>query len=140
MQKCGGQEHVLRCVDLLSGVILDFRESPKNDEIGKAVEMIKSLPSRTIAIFDRLYLSKRIIEASAENSTFFLARCKSGKTLKEIVEFYKSNKYRDHFFYTVNGDKKIKINLVKVVNPNANGKNRFTVVATNAVNHQNYTS
>ena len=117
--------HVVRCVDLLSGVILDFRESPKNDEIGKAVEMIKSLPSRTIAIFDRLYLTKRIIEASVENSTFFLARCKSGSTFKEIIEFYKSNKYRDYFFCTVNGDKKIKINLVKVVNP---------------VNHQNYTS
>ena len=122
--------YVVRCVDLLSGVILDFRESPKNDEIGKAVEMIKSLPSRTMAIFDRLYLTKRIIEASVENSTFFFARCKSGSTFKEIIEFYKSNKYRDYFFYTVNGNKKI--NLVKVVNPNAKGKNRFTVLATNA--------
>ena len=83
--------YVVRCVDLLSGVILDFRESPKNDEIGKAVEMIKSLPSRTIAIFDRLYLTKRIIEASVENSTFFLARCKSGSTFKEIISLYFQN-------------------------------------------------
>jgi len=123
--------YVVRCVDLLSGVIINFKESIKNDEIGKAVEIIKSLPSKTISIFDRLYLSKRLIESCVENSTFFLARCKSGTTFKEVSNFYKSSKRRDHFIYTTKYGEQIKINLVKVVNPNSKEKDHFTVVATN---------
>ena len=121
--------YLVKCVDLLSNVVLDFRQAIKNDEIGLAIQMLSDLPKKTIAIYDRLYFSARIIDAHVKSDLFFIARCKSGTTFKEVVEFYHSKKWRSFFYYC---DKKtqtkIKINLIKIKNP----KNRETiVVATN---------
>lgn len=114
--------YVVKCVDLMSNVVLNFKNSHFNDEIHFAIEMLHELPKKTIAIFDRLYLSKKLIEAHAQNGIIFLARCKTGSTFSEIVEFYKSNKRRSFFLY--NG---IKINLIKKIN--ATGK--VIILATN---------
>jgi hypothetical protein len=125
--------YIVKCIDLLSNTVLDFRQSTKNDEIGLAVEMVstfsKSIASKTIAIFDRLYFSRRLIEAHIESGIIFIARCKSGSTFKEVVDFYHSNKRRISYNYY---DKKSKqiiiIHLVKIINPK---NKRAIVVATN---------
>jgi hypothetical protein len=125
--------YLVKCVDLLSNTVLDFRQSTKNDEIGLAVEIIltfsRSFASKTIAIFDRLYFSKRLIEAHMESGLVFIARCKKGKTFKEVVEFYHSSKRRTSYrYYDKKSKKFIKINLVKIINPKTK---KPIVVATN---------
>ena len=117
--------YLVKCVDLLSNVVLDFRQSTVNDEIGLAVQMFSDLPKKTIAIFDRLYLSNRLIDAHVKSRTYFIGRCKSGGTYTDITEFYHSNKTRSFFYYGVD---KFKINLIKIKNPK-NGE--AIVVATN---------
>ena len=114
--------YTVRCVDLLSSVVIDFRESHANNEISLAIPMIESLPPKTISIYDRFYLSGKIIEAHEKEGQFFLARCKKGSTFKEVVSFYASNKRRSYFYYD-----DIKINLIKVKNPNGED----IVLATN---------
>jgi hypothetical protein len=125
--------YLVKCIDLMSNTVLDFRNANKNDEIGLASEMVLAFPefiaSKTIAIYDRLYFSKRLIEAHVQSGLFFIARCKSGTTFKEVVEFYHSNKRRSSYEYF---DKKtnttIKISLVKIINPKTK---KPIVVATN---------
>lgn len=133
--------YLVKCVDLLSNTVLDFRESTKNDEIGLAVEIIltfpKSFAKKTIAIFDRLYFSKRLIEANVESGLIFIARCKKGKTFKEVVEFYHSKKRRFSYnYYDKKSKKTIKISLVKIINPKTK---KPIVVATN-LNISNWTN
>lgn len=121
--------YLVKCVDLLSNVVLDFRQDIKNDEIGLAVQMLSCLPKMTIAIYDRLYFSKRIINSHIEAGVFFVARCKSGTTFKEVVDFFNSNKTRTFYYYTDNkSNTKIKINLIKFSNPRSG---RPIVIATN---------
>jgi len=121
--------YLVKCVDLLSNVVLDFRQAIKNDEIELAIQMLSEIPKKTIALYDRLYFSSKMINAHIEEGILFIARCKKGSTFKEVVDFYSSSKRRSFFYYY---DKKsgehIKINLIKIKNP----KNKETiVVATN---------
>jgi len=114
--------YTVRCVDLFSSVVLDFKESAKNDEISLALGIIENLPKDTISIYDRLYLSERLIDGHIAHNSFFMARCKSGSTFKEIVAFVKSKKKRSHFFY-----KGSKIHLIK----KKNKKGELITIATN---------
>ena len=109
--------YTVKALDLLSGAAIGFKESAKNDEIARALEILPSLPRKTIAIYDRLYLSERLIDGHIENGQDFIARCKSGSTFKEIVSFFESNKRRSFFYYNNK-----RINLIKVVNPKSGEK------------------
>ncbi len=121
--------YLVKCIDLLSNVVLDFKQAAKNDEIGLAIEMLSDLPRRTIALYDRLYFSSRMISAHIKNEIFFIARCKSGSTFKEVVEFYHSSKRRSFFYYySKESESIIKINLIKIKNPKTK---ESIVVATN---------
>ncbi len=121
--------YLVKCIDLLSNVVLDFKQAAKNDEIGLAIEMLSDLPKRTIALYDRLYFSSRMISAHIKNEIFFLARCKSGSTFKEVVEFYRSSKRRSFFYYySKESESIIKINLIKIKNPKTK---ESIVIATN---------
>ncbi|MCP4179249.1 MAG: transposase [bacterium] len=125
--------YIVKCIDLMSNVVLDFRQSSKNDEIGLAIEMVssfsKSMANKTIAIYDRLYFSKRMINAHIESGLIFIARCKTGTTFKEVVSFNKSNGRRISYdYYDKKNLKKIKIYLVKIINPKTK---KPIVVATN---------
>lgn len=102
----------VKAVDLLSGVVLNFEESVNNDEISHAISILPSLPKKTIVIYDRYYLSERLIEGHINNGQEFIARCKSGSTFKEITAFYNSQKKRGLFLF-----KGKRIYLIKVINP-----------------------
>jgi hypothetical protein len=122
--------YLVKCVDLLSGAVINFKQSAFNDEIGGAIEMLSELPKGTIAIFDRLYLSARLIEEFAKvGQIYFIARCKGGSTFKEVVSFFKSKKRRSFYYYLDESTGIIiKINLIKVKNPQGKGS---IVIATN---------
>lgn len=80
--------------DVVTGVPVGFSGSHKNDEIQRAIEMLRSyqLPEKTLTIFDRLYFSKRLLgEYQQKGRGYFLARCKTGATFKEVVDFASSN-------------------------------------------------
>lgn len=121
--------YLVKCVDLLSNVVLDFRQSQKNDEIDLAIQMLPELPKKTIALYDRLYFSGKMINSHIMSGVLFIARCKKGSTFKEVVEFYNSNKRRSFFYYYDEKiGKNIKINLIKIKNPK---NNENIVIATN---------
>lgn len=80
-------------VDAITGVPIGFSESSENDEIARAIEIMESYEAteKTVTIFDRFYFCTRLLEAY-QNGGYFLARCKTGGTFKEITEFAASSK------------------------------------------------
>lgn len=129
--------YLVKCIDLLSNVVLDFRQAQKNDEIDLAIQMLSGIPKKTIALYDRLYLSRKIISAHIEKGMSFIARCKKGSTFKEVVEFYSSSKRRSFFYYyDEKKEANIKINLIKIKNPN----NKETVVVATNIDVSNWTN
>jgi Transposase DDE domain len=64
--------------------------------------------SRQIFTYDRLYLSSELIAVHTEQSTHFIARCKTGSTFSEIVEFVKSG--LDCSIVEING---VKLKLIR---------------------------
>jgi hypothetical protein len=80
--------------DVISGVPVGFSESCENDEIARAIELLGSShsPEKTLTIFDRFYFCKRLLKFYEKpDRGFFLARCKTGATFKEIIDFASSS-------------------------------------------------
>lgn len=79
--------------DVITGVPVGFSQSKENDEIARAIEIMEKYqtPQKTLTIFDRFYFCSRLLEFY-HNSGYFLARCKSGSTFKEITDFIESGK------------------------------------------------
>lgn len=121
--------YTTRAVDLLSGVVINFKEAVNNDEISQAVLMLSSIPQKSIVFYDRLYLCEKLIKAHAKSGQQFIARCKGGSTFKEIKDFYKSNKRRDYFYIEDE-----KINLVKIINP----RSKEAIVLATTLNLKNW--
>lgn len=112
--------------DVLTGVPVNVCFSKDNDEIGGAIEMLRNsvCPEKTLTIYDRFYLSTRLLdEYTEENSGYFVCRCKSGKTFKEVAEFIDSDSLEQKT--EING---INLRLVKYKCPEADS---WIVIATN---------
>ncbi len=83
--------YLTHCYDVLSGVTKDFKHHRLRDEITDAEEMIPSLEKDSLSLYDRLYLSGRIIRVHKSAKNYFLARCKRNN-FKEIQKFFESTK------------------------------------------------
>ena len=79
--------YVVKAVHLLSGVICGFHHSHTCGEILGALEILEKLPKKIIATYDRLYLSKGLLQAHQAHGSYFICRCKVGATFKEIINF-----------------------------------------------------
>lgn len=80
-------------VEVFSGVVVDVRESTKNDECKSAVEMALEAASDSITLYDRLHFSVTLASAHKESHSFYVARLKEGSTvLLEIQEFIRSKR------------------------------------------------
>ena len=84
--------YAVKAIHLLSGVVCGFHHSKINDEISGALEILENLPKKTIAVYDRFYLSKRLLQAHKDHGSHFIFRCKTGATFKEIIDFSASSK------------------------------------------------
>lgn len=122
--------YTVLAIDPITGVPLFFEYSTNNDEIGLAVKMIKAFTTGSLAIFDRLYLSKRLLESYSKSGKFFLCRCKMKSTFKEIVEFCESPLVDQ--IVTIEGEL---IRLVKAVNPITED---YVILATNCIDKKKF--
>jgi hypothetical protein len=114
--------YLTHCYDVLSGVSQDFKQHHLLDEITDAEEMIPDLEKNSLCLYDRLYLSGRLIRAHKEAGNYFLARCSKASFL-EIQKFFKSPKSRSST--TI---EEVTIHLIKFTRP---GAQEAIVYATN---------
>jgi hypothetical protein len=110
-------------IDSITGVPLVVKHSNTNDEVQRAFEIIQHIDAKSLTIYDRLYISKKLINAHKKTGSFFLFRCKSETTFSEIVAFASSNK--TEMYTHLEG---VKVRLIKFTPPE--GKEEF-IFATN---------
>lgn len=82
----------MTCV--ITGTPLGFSQSHDNDEISRALEILIKLtkPEKNLTIYDRFYLSSRLLKHYEKNKGFFIMRCKKSSTFKAVTDFVKSKK------------------------------------------------
>lgn len=114
--------YITHAYDPISGVTKDVRFGPNRQEIVDAIDMVKKFERNSIALYDRYYLSKKLIAAHQEAGNFFVARCKRA-AFGAVDLLFASDKTRSSM--TVNG---VIVQLVKVKNPRTN---EAVVLATN---------
>jgi len=116
--------YLVHAYDCVSGVTKDLRYGPENQELQAAIDMVLSFEAKSVTLYDRFYLSRKLIAAHAASGSFFLARCKQDwATFKEVVEFGQSN--RRNAAALIDG---VLVRLVKIVNPRTG---KIAVFATN---------
>lgn len=74
--------------DVVNGLVKDFRENPTLDEISDAEEMLQGLEKNSLCIYDRLYISRRMIKNHKRHGNLFLFRLRTN-CLKELARIYK---------------------------------------------------
>ena len=106
--------YVSTLYDVLSGTIVDFTESTKNDELARAMHMMEKLDQENILVlYDRLYFSKKLVTEHLVAKTHFLCRLKVGETvLTEVKKFFESGRSNQ----TVDIEGEV-VHLVRVQNP-----------------------
>ena len=115
--------YVVKAIHLLSGVICGFYHANTCNEILGALGILENLPQKIIAVYDRLYLSKDLLQAHQVHGSYFIFRCKVGSTFKEIVNFAASHMRTADV--VLDG---VSVRLIKIKNPKT-GKD--LVFATN---------
>ena len=114
--------YLTHCYDVLSGTTKDFRHSPLMSEMPDAEEMVPELEKNSITLYDRFYISKRMISVHKMGQNYFIMRARQGH-LKEIQTFFESPKMRTSI--VIEG---ALVHLIKIKNPHSN---EFAVFATN---------
>lgn len=97
--------------DVISGVMKDLRESPTLNETADAHSMVKGFEDNSLALYDRLYVSRELIHTHHDCHNFFLFRLRKS-CLKELRKIYKSKSTR----MTVEVDG-ITVHVIKIKNP-----------------------
>jgi hypothetical protein len=104
--------YLTHAYDVLGEVTKDFKYSTGLDEIADACEMVKGFEKNSVTIYDRLYISRRIVNAHKDAKNYFLARARRKGVVKEIQDFFKSKKRR-----TIVEIEGVKTTLIKIYNP-----------------------
>ncbi len=63
--------YVVKAIHLLSGVICGFYHANTCNEILGALGILENLPQKIIAVYDRLYLSKDLLQAHQVHGSYF---------------------------------------------------------------------
>ena len=77
-----------------------------------AEDNLEKLERDSVTIYDRYYISKRMIRAHLDAGNYFLMRCQTEGGAKEIREFSQSKAWRKTIY--IDG---VNVELVKVKNP-----------------------
>lgn len=99
-------------IDVINGIVKDFREHPILDEPADAIDMISGLEINSLTIYDRLYGNKKIIKAHKEAGNQFLFRLR-GSVCKEMKPIFNTKK-RKKLTVTVED---VVVHLFKIFNP-----------------------
>jgi hypothetical protein len=109
--------------DVVNEVIVGVTHSCCRNENRDALILFHKAEKNSVIIYDRAYACSALLDAHCNKGSYFVIRCRSGGTFKEIIQFYKSSKMETTWNY-----KGLKIRLFKVKNPKGKG---FLVLATN---------
>lgn len=104
--------YMVHTYDVLSRTTKALYWDHKIDEMTGAQANIASLERNSITLYDRYYISKRMMRAHIKAKNYFIMRCKTEGGLNEILEFAQSKAWRGK----IQIDNTI-IHLVKVTNP-----------------------
>lgn len=121
----GLRMYLCHAYDVLSGVTKDLRFSPWNDEISHAKNMVKHFGKLSLAIYDRLYISEKMIQAHHRAANYFLMRAKRG-SFKVIEAYYKSHSQKP-LSTSIRG---VPVRLFKAINPRTGKKDVFVTNLT----------
>ena len=80
-------------IDVINGIVKDFREHPTLDETADAVDMISGLEKESLTIYDRLYGNKKIIMAHKASGSHFLFRLRKS-VCKEMRVLFNRKKHK----------------------------------------------
>jgi len=119
--------YTAQVVDVISGIVVDFKQASVNQEVIVAREMARNLEKNSITIYDRLHCGYLTAKGHFEDGSYFLIRVKS-KNLKnpiEVKNFCQSKKRSRWIDLGPNlilqkkdpNLLKLKVRLVKVYNP-----------------------
>lgn len=111
---------ICHAYDVLSSVTKDIRFSPYNDEISHAKNMVKGFGRNSLALYDRLYISTKMILAHHQAGNYFLMRAKR-ENFKEIEAYYQCHCQKP-VTVIIRG---ITVRLFKAINPKTGKKDVF---------------
>lgn len=119
--------YTVQAMDVMNGLVVDFAESCKKQEVILAREMVKNFEQNSIAIYDRLHGSYQTALQHFESKNYFLIRVKDKNPTNpiEIKEFCRSKKRSKWIDLkpSQNEQKKkkdfqtLRVRLIKVRNP-----------------------
>jgi hypothetical protein len=114
--------YIVHCYDVLGGVTKEFRYSNKNEEMHSAIEIATALESKSLTLYDRLFMCEDLILAHASSKSYFVARCKA-TSFSEIKKLFESKKRNASFIFG-----SVTIELIKIIHPKTG---EIAVYATN---------
>jgi hypothetical protein len=114
--------YVTHAYDVISGVTKALRFNKKRQEIVDAIDMVGEFETNSVCLYDRYYLSKKLVAAHHKAGNYFIARCKRSAFLT-IDEFFAGVLTRSTT--SIDG---VAIQLLKVINPRTK---EAIVLATN---------
>lgn len=112
--------YLCHAYDVLSGVTKDLRFSPWNDEIAHAKNMVKHFGQKSLAIYDRFYISTKMIIAHHKARNYFLMRAKRGG-FSQVEAYYHSHSQKP-LLAIISG---VSVRLFKAINPRTGKKDVF---------------
>lgn len=104
--------YLSQAFDVINEVTANFSFSATRNENRDALEFLKGLEKNSLVLYDRAYICKALVNQHMEMGNYFIFRCQSGGTFKEIIEFCKGKKRSDIWIYNGNI-----IHLIKIKNP-----------------------
>lgn len=121
----GLRMYLCHAYDVLSGVTKDLRFSPWNDEISHAKNMVKGFGRDSLALYDRLYISAKMIIAHHRAGNYFLMRAKRGSF--KVIEAYYNSHSQKPMTVVIAG---VTVRLFKAINPQTGKKDVFVTNLT----------
>ena len=104
--------YIVHAYNVLSGVTKNLVESPLLNEIAGALEMIKRYGKQSLTLYDRLYISRKLIRTHIAAENFFMMRARRS-SFKEVRDYFNS-KRKNSKTIVIGG---IKLRMYKITNP-----------------------
>lgn len=116
--------YTVQALDLLNGLIVDFRHSKKQDEVHLARDIVGNLEKNSLTIYDRLHCGYWTFSSHMKAGNFFLVRARSeGPGVARPVREFCASKKRAQWVDWVpkphygRGNPSLRVRLVRVKNP-----------------------
>jgi hypothetical protein len=74
--------------DVLNHHLQNLKYHSNLDEISDAITMVKTMEKDSLVLYDRLYFSKRLLQAHEETGNYFLMRLRTRGVIKEVTKIF----------------------------------------------------